>query len=391
MNKIQIKEFANSIDLLEELDRQGITGPARTDIYKRYMDLRARILRRPYLGSFELTPLCNFDCKMCYVHLNREQMGDTKVLSTEQWINIMDQAINAGMMHADLTGGECLSYPGFRELYLYLRSRGVAVSVLTNGQLLTEEMADFFALYPPNKIQITVYGSDEDAYEAVTGYRAFADVCAAIERLKKRNLRLSLAVTPNRFMQINTHELLEFLRSTEVPYVIGIGSLAAREETGRAYDVYAPENALYVKLHLDEQSYNSSHTVINEENEVTSVEYVPTGLEKLTGKLHCSSGRSTFHINWRGDMTPCIPFHTVNRSVPLFGFSDCWEWINQQMSYYELPEECQNCSKNMICQACPAERTMGILNGSVNPDICDRYQQFINAGLLTLPAEQNSK
>ena len=82
---------------------------------------------------------------MCYVHLNRDQMQGRPLLTTEQWIDIMDHAIDAGMMYADLTGGECLSYPGLREIYLHLRSRGICVVILTNGQLLTEELADFFA------------------------------------------------------------------------------------------------------------------------------------------------------------------------------------------------------------------------------------------------------
>ena len=30
---------------------------------------RTREADIPYSGSFELTPLCNLDCKMCYVHL----------------------------------------------------------------------------------------------------------------------------------------------------------------------------------------------------------------------------------------------------------------------------------------------------------------------------------
>lgn len=29
----------------------------------------------PISGTFELTPRCNFDCKMCYVHLKEEQIS----------------------------------------------------------------------------------------------------------------------------------------------------------------------------------------------------------------------------------------------------------------------------------------------------------------------------
>ncbi len=386
LDKIQIKEFDSVIDLLEELDREGITGQERAAVYKRYMNLRARMHGHPYSGGFELTPLCNFDCKMCYVHLNRTQMGDAKLLSTEQWIRIMEQAINAGMMHAYLTGGECLSYPGFRELYLYLRSRGLGVSVLTNGQLLTEEMADFFAQYPPDMIQITVYGSCDDAYEAVTGHRAFEDVKQAIERLKKRNLRLFLAVTPNRFMQDDGHALLEYLRSTGVRYGVGTGSLPAREDTGRKLEEYSPESDVYVQLHQDEREYYKSITRWDN-GKMNLVDYIPTGFDAKS-KIPCSSGVCAFHINWKGEMTPCIPFNAINRSVLMDGFDDCWLWIKEQMTAYEPPKECLECPNSSVCVSCPAERTLGVLNGPVSKAVCERYAHFVRAGILKIPEEQ---
>ena len=382
-----IKEYDSLIDLLEELDREGITGYQRQEIYKRYLNLRARMRGQVYTGGFELTPMCNFDCKMCYVHLSKDQMErEAKLLTPGQWIDIIGQAIDAGMMHADLTGGECLSYPGFREVYLYLRSRGVSVSLLTNGQLITEEMADFFAQYPPAVIQITVYGSDEDSYEAVTGRRAFEDVKAAIERLKKRNISVFLTITPNRYMQEDTHALLEFLRSMDVRYAIGTGSLPARPETGRVLEDYVPDSALYVKLHLDEQEYRKSReSMIIQPRE--QVDYVPAGF-KLSGKIPCSSGQCAFHINWKGEMTPCIPFHTVSRSVLEYGFEECWAWIREQMGCYAPPAECESCKNRAVCVSCPAERTAGVLNGPVNRAICDRYEQFVRAGILNIPSEQ---
>lgn len=42
---------------------------------------------------------------MCYVHLSRGQMGDARLLTLEEWIGIAQQAIDAGMLYAQLTGG----------------------------------------------------------------------------------------------------------------------------------------------------------------------------------------------------------------------------------------------------------------------------------------------
>ena len=382
----EVREFDSLIDLLEDLEKDGITGYQKQQEFKRFLNLMARMRGRPNTGGFELTPLCNFDCKMCYVHLSKAQMEkEANLLTTEQWINIIGQAVDAGIMHADLTGGECLSYPGFKEVYLYLLSRGVEVSILSNGQLITEEMADFFAKYPPSIVQITVYGSNDDAYERVTGRRAFADVKEAIERLKKRGIRMLLTVTPNQFMLDDAHDLLEFLRGTGVRYAIGTGSLPARPGTGRLLENYSPEADLYVKLHRDERNYKDSLS-IDEKQDSVIIERIPKGF-KSRSRIGCSSGQCTFHINWKGEMQPCIPFYTVKKSVLEFGFPDCWEWIQEQMAKYEPPKECAQCSKNTICSACPADLTLGILNGPLNTDVCNRYECFLKAGILRIPDE----
>ena len=382
----QIKEYDGLMDLLEDLEREGIEGFQKKKIFDRFQNFQARMRGVPQNGGFELTPLCNFDCKMCYVHLTKQQMAEETLLSTQQWIEIMSQAIDRGMIHADLTGGECLAYPGFKEIYLYLASRGVRVSVLTNGQLLTEEIADLFAKYPPAIVQITVYGSDDDAYERVTGHRAFKDVMAAVERLKKRGIKLRLTTTPSQYMQEDTHALLEMLRSLDVDYAIGTGSLPARPETGREREDYAPENDLYVKLHLDEQQYRAKQ---REEagaeempKDMISVDYIPRGFTSGS-KIPCSSGQCTFHINWKGEMTPCIPFYTIAKSVFEDGFDAAWVWIKEQMDAYEPPVECKDCKNRSVCTVCAGEKTMGVLNGPLNKDVCSRIDHYVQAGIQT--------
>ena len=60
--------------LLRQLDEQGITDYRRYQQVRNYLEFKARDRNHPISGSFELTPLCNLDCKMCYVHLHKEQM-----------------------------------------------------------------------------------------------------------------------------------------------------------------------------------------------------------------------------------------------------------------------------------------------------------------------------
>ena len=64
-----------------------------------------------------------------------------------------------------LTGGEPLLFPDFKTLYRRLRNLGMILTINTNGTLLDEAWADFFATYPPRRINITLYGADAASYD----------------------------------------------------------------------------------------------------------------------------------------------------------------------------------------------------------------------------------
>ena len=83
---------------------------------------RAAQQYRPINGSIELLPLCNMNCRMCYVRLSRQEMDQMGSLHPlEDWMRITEEMQKAGVVFMLLTGGEPLLYPGFRELYLKLQ------------------------------------------------------------------------------------------------------------------------------------------------------------------------------------------------------------------------------------------------------------------------------
>ena len=116
----------------------------------------------PISGSFELTPLCNLDCKMCYVHLTDPTVKQ-RMLSGDEWISLMGQAISHGMMIALLTGGEAMTHPDFWQIYSYLIDRGVSILLKTNGVLLNAETVARLLEYPPLSIDVSLYGCDGES------------------------------------------------------------------------------------------------------------------------------------------------------------------------------------------------------------------------------------
>lgn len=361
--------------LLHQLDAQGIRDYRRYQAVHRYLDMKARAKGVPLTGTFELTPLCNLDCKMCYVHMHR-----AVTMSTAQWLEILRQAVEAGMLYARLTGGECLTHPGFREIYLYLQERGVEIGVLTNGVLLDEDMVAFFAEHKPAMIQITLYGASEDGYERVTGHRCFQRVMDSIQALRDAQIPVAVVTTPNTYMT-DGEEIVQLLHAKHLPVTINAGLLAPREETGRTLQDAPLE--MYVRMMRRHRALYDGGAAT-----VTPPEDLPgaggTG-EKVCG-VTCGAGRSSFSIDWHGRMRPCNNFPCTGEGVLQSGFAEAWRNTHTTAAHFPQPGECQGCRYQGVCKHCVAEHAAGAPIGHASPAICAWGRRMIAEGLRVFPA-----
>lgn len=369
--------------LLAQLNEQGVSDYRRYQAVRRFLSFKARDKGVPISGSFELTPLCNLDCKMCYVHLNRDQMKGAQLLSTDQWKDVMQQAIDAGMMYASLTGGECLTYPGFKELYLFLRSRGIETAILSNGLLMDEEMVEFLKANPPPVIQVTLYGASEEGYERVAGRREFARVMENIKRIRDAGIPIRIAVTPNAFMT-DGEEIIRLLHGEGFEYAINSGLMQPREETERARA--DAELDLYVSMLKLQRELNGRE--IEPECEPESLPDAGGKQTESPKGVLCGAGRSNFAIDWQGGMKPCNTFPCGAQSVPEIGFSEAWKRTNELANDYPRPAECEGCAYKGSCKHCVSEHASGAEIGHASPAICAWTQKMVAEGLRKIASPE---
>lgn len=366
-------------ELLLQLDQQGIGDYRRYAAVRRYLGFKAREKNLPLIGSFELTPLCNFDCKMCYVHLQKDQMSGAPLLMAAQWKSIMQQAIDSGMLYASLTGGECLTYPAFRELYLFLRERGIEVTILSNGALMDAEMTAFLQKHPPAQIQISIYGASEEAYERVTGKRAFHTVWENISRMNAAGFPLKIAVTPSAFMQ-DGEKIIRMLHGKGLPYNINAGILQPRKETGRE----TADANLDAYVAMIQTIRNLNGKIIGDECDMETLPdtgQAEAAAENTKG-VRCGGGRSSFAVDWKGGMRPCNNFPCESENVLSLGFAEAWKRINSLANHYQRPIECEGCAYSPVCKHCVAEHAAGAPVGHASPAVCAWAKTMIAKGLL---------
>lgn len=164
-----------------------------------YLHARACRSGTPLAGNFELTARCNFNCKMCYVHLTaEEQQRRGRELTADEWLAIAQEARSRGMLFLLLTGGEPLIRKDFRYLLTELKKMGLLVSVNSNGSLIDRDWLDFFRHEPPFRFNITLYGASDAAYERLCGRPMFARVTENIRALRELGVgvKLNVSMTP---------------------------------------------------------------------------------------------------------------------------------------------------------------------------------------------------
>ena len=367
-------------ELLAQLDAQGVTDYRRYDAVRRFLSFKARDKNVPISGTFELTPLCNLDCKMCYVHLHKEQMHGAELIPTDTWKSIMRQAVDAGMMYARVTGGECLTYPGFRELYLYLAGMGVETSILSNGILMDADMAAFFKEHPPAGIQVTLYGASEDAYERVTGHRMFGRVMENLRRLRDMQIPLSIAVTPNAFMTDGL-AVIRLLHEEGFHASINSGIVAPREETGRKTADADVET--YVSMMKLQRTLSGKE--IEPECDPDSLPDPPSTGDTSVRGVRCGAGRSSFSVDWQGQMRPCNTFPCEPADVRQLGFEESWRRINRIALNFQRPAECEGCYYRDVCKHCVSEHAAGAPIGHASPSVCRWGKRMVAEGLIKVP------
>ena len=286
------------------------------------------------------------------------------------------------MMYARLTGGECLTYPDFKTLYLYLQSMGIEVSVLTNGRLMDDSIVSFFKEHSPAEIQITLYGADEESYERVTGHAAFEEVIRNIRKGHNAGLPLRIALTPNRYLGKDGEKLVQLVHGMNIPYAINAGLFEARKETGRLINEYDVELDDMMRMYHVQRELQGK-VEFPGCNEETLPEINMNQREKTRYGVLCGAGRSSFSIDWKGNMYPCNVLRLGGVNVLETDFVYAWKEIHALVMNYPLPVECQECAYEDVCKKCVAEHANGADPGHANPIICRFGKRMVAEGLAT--------
>lgn len=324
-----------------------------------YLYRKAAAAGIPLSGTFELTPLCNMNCKMCYVKMSRQQQSAIRPLRTaSEWIDLAQRLKNEGMLYLLLTGGEPFLHPEFPEILKALHEMGFLITINSNGTLIDEKTVEWLKKYPPVRINISLYGKNDETYERLCGNPdGFSQTERAIKLLKAAGIpvKLNCSVTPHNaddlkgisdFAQENG--LVLSVATYMFPPVRRDGDMVGRN------DRFSPEKAAFYAAYAEYLTLGKERFLALSDN-VKLPDSDENECASLGEGIGCRAGKCSFWVTWEGYLTPCGMFPTdKENNVFEKAFDICWQSVKAKTAAIRLPKECSGCSLKKNCRACGA-------------------------------------
>lgn len=346
-----------------------------TNTIEKAMLCRASAAQRPFTGTLELLPICNMNCDMCYIRLSRTEMEKKgRMRTADEWISMGEEMERAGVLFLLLTGGEPLLFPDFRRLYLSLRERGIILTVNTNGTLIDADWAAFFGENKPRRINITLYGADDRAYETLCHYPGgFEKTVQGIRLLKERGVDVKINGSVTKSNRNDMEKIYAIGRELGAPVHMDTYMLPGIHERKLPFEAQS-------RLEPEEAAAAEMEMLRNEMNPEDLRMYVQQMLLQIKKEgnvysegITCMAGNCSFAVNWQGEMRPCVTLEEP--SVPVFenGFESAWQQISEKVKAYRVNEKCRQCRLRPVCKTCVASARLETGEYDGLPEYLCRY------------------
>jgi radical SAM protein with 4Fe4S-binding SPASM domain len=292
----------------------------------------------PVSATIELTTKCNLRCVHCY---NFDRAAPAPVvtgsLTPAEIVDVIGQLADAGSLYLSFTGGETLLHPHLDDFIHHACGRTFAVSIKTNGTLLTATRAAQLAAAGAREVHVSLYGATAATHDAfVMQPGAFEKTVAGIRAAKAAGMdsRVSICLVRENASQVDA--MLQLV-----------------EELGVRAGIDPQLTVRY-----DGTTSSLDHRVDRD----TLLRLYRGPLRSLLGSPDCNPGRSVqcscaravCAISATGDVYPCIGSPIPSGNIRNQPFAEIWRTSPQLNRIRELTLDdfvtCKPCPDRAYCR-----------------------------------------
>ncbi len=358
-----------------------------------------KIMSAPRSVALAITNRCNLRCKYCS-HFT--SAGDvSRDLPTEEWLQFFEELNRYAVMAVTLEGGEPFCREDIRELIQGIVRNRMRFNILSNGTLITHELAAFLASTRRcDGIQVSIDGSVPATHDACRGEGNFLRAIQGIKILQKHRLPVSVRVTMHKHNVRDLESVTRLLLEE-----VGLPSFSTN---AASFIGLCRQNADQVQLTIEERSlametllrlhkkYNgrigaSAGPLAEGKNWLEMEKARREGKARIPGRGYltgCGGPISKMAVRADGVMVPCIQMsHIELGQINRDDLKEVWQNHSELKRLRErctIPlsdfEFCQGCEYIDYCTGnCPAlAYTIIGEENHPSPDAC--LKRFLEEG-----------
>jgi len=344
--------------------------------------------RIPVRSMIELTYVCNHKCRHCYNPAIEKQ----RELGTEEIFSVIDQMTEMGTRQISFTGGEIFTRPDIMDIIYHSRKRGLIVSLLTNGTLITEGIADKLISWGVIKFEISMLGGSRETCDKMTGVKgSFDRIVGALKMLRAKGV---VPIMKTCVVDINIDEIEQMARLAK-----------ALNVTFRYSPGIIPKLDLSpdpLKCRIDAESYVDMKRRVREiigriDDRQGKSNRGKIRMAKRKERLgfwerdklfNCMAGNTCIFIDPYGRMKTCMILPEPSFDLRSMTVREGWENIKRFVDSLVKPEDwaCLSCDVRDWCSWCPGRSYVS--TGSIFG--CSNYHKEI-AGIRSQRVKMSGK
>jgi pyrroloquinoline quinone biosynthesis protein E len=310
---------------------------------------------RPFGLLAELTYACPLQCPYCSNPLGLSGYGDE--LTTPEWLRVLDEARELGVLQLHLSGGEPLQRRDLTEITRYASELGLYTNLITSALGLSSRRAGELRAAGLDHVQISLQADEATLSDRIAGTPSFERKLVAARMVKKLDWPLTLNVVLHRHNVDRIAGILDLAEELGADRI----ELAHTQYYGwarRNRDGLLPSR---VQLERAETVVRAAHQRLRGRMEIIYV--LPDYYSRYPKPCMGGWGRRQLTVVPNGDVLPCPTAHEV--PLPRASVREhALAWIWEQSPVFRafrgtdwMPDPCRGCDRRELdfggcrCQA----------------------------------------
>lgn len=301
-----------------------------------------------FVMQWHIGEACNLKCLHCYqechvpVQLEYKQLLDI----LDQYKTLLKKLNVRG--HINLTGGEPLCSPYFYDLLKIFKQdcELYSFSILTNGTLITQEVAKKIASYNPEYVQVSLEGGRR-TNDYIRGKGVYKKVAQAIRYLKDAGVFVSVSFTATKLNYKEFPKAVRLARRCKVDNVwsdryIPLGDKdldlqLSKEETAEYLEIMAS-----VRIKLTRKNSSTRISMYRALQFLKTNDYA----------YRCTAGDSLLTVMENGDLVPCRRMPIVVGNLLKESMYDLYveSPLLKSLRENQIPDDCKGCEHETFCR-----------------------------------------